>query len=197
MKIQNIATVAIVALTLIGCSIHRKHIGVESEYESFESYLLDVVNDTTFMYVNELDIVDDKLYPILDTAIHTIENCDTYDQRIKYLYATAISPKLNSEDSTLYYSLISHNSIRDVFELRNVLGIFYYRNYLFLVYNPSKIEESLIDFCKINGCKLRVHLSNNFYRYNLYVDYLDFKKIDGDYIITNKRLCGPQVLIID
>jgi hypothetical protein len=183
----------IVVITMNNCTVQKSRL-FEPSYESLESYLLEIVNDTSVVYIPSLEIVDQKVYAVLDSVISSIENCDSYDKRIMYLYGAAIRPNFNEKDSGLYYELVHHRSIGYLLGIDDIYGGFYYKNHFFLVYNCFHIDETKIDFCRKDGCQLRMHLSKS-YRLDSYSDYLRFAKFKGEYLIISNELCGPRIVI--
>lgn len=195
MKNINILIALVILLIISSCNTLIHNTEITPYNKSLEDYLIGVVNDTSVVMVNSLDIVDSTIFSILDTVIYSMENCDNYDKRIKYLYGTSIRPTLY-DDSIISYNIYCHDFISDILERPNIVGGFYYRNYFFIVFDPyKKAEESLIGFCKKNGCKLRVKPTKA-YRFETYYDMIEFRKSQGSqYVITKKRLCGPLLLL--
>jgi len=190
-------------LLLDACSPGVKILSKKSDYRLFHEYLLKVVRDTNRYEVPALKIVDEDLYPILDSAINSTEQCEYFDKRIPYLHAFYISAI--KKNGRLTYSIDTHRSIYSVLGLllnwaegKNEpmdVGVFYYKNYLFAVSVSPYLKQIGIafPFCVQTDCNYQI-FAPELYKEKVYNSYVNFVKKNDKYVIVENKVCGGEIL---
>jgi len=170
----------------------------------FKKHLLATINDPRSYELPTILISDDNLYPILDSAILSLEKCVYFDERVKYIYAFSLSSKEDSEGMKIY-SLFGLHSVEFVVGLdfnRSIgidkpsdVGVFYYKNYLFAVpLVDSKGKEINFPFCKKTDCQSRVK-AYSLYKEKVYDSSFDFVLKYDKYKVVEDHICGAQILV--
>lgn len=188
------------------CSTSKNVANNQTKNEDYIRYLSSVINDTVFYEFPELTIIDDGIYPVLDSVILWSEKCKYFDNRIKYLHTFrfAALPK----DNEFRYSIHAHMSPSSaiglllvkagfITELEMNVGIFYYRNYLFVVptegYRGQKDLE-YFSFFKPSGNKIKIR-APEFLDEKEYASYITFDKVGSNFKILENEVCGLEILI--
>lgn len=195
----------LVVVILFSCSINRNIAKNRDNKESYTQYLSSIINDTTFFQFPELTIVDNGIYPVLDSLIARTEKCNYFDARVKNLYSFRFAA-LPENDKLLYFTE-AHLSPASAIGLSLVeagikkqidnIGIFYYKHYLFVVpmgnYRGQK-ELEYFPFVKLSGNTLKIKAPKFFDEKN-YESYISFSKQNSGYNIRENKICGLQILI--
>jgi len=189
---------------MYACQSSQGVFSKKREQQEFHAYLLKVLNDTSTFEIPALRIVDDKLYPILDSVINSTEQCEYFNERIRYLHAFQFSAR-NKNGRRVYsvYALGSIESALGLFTNRAVgkntpmdCGIFYYKNYLFSVPLDPYLQQIDIDFPFVvrSGCNYRI-AAPNLYNEKAYPAYMNFVQENNQYIIIADGICEGPLLI--
>ena len=149
----NTLVFAIVVL-MASCSTQSKVVKNIVYKESYNKYLSSVINDTTFFGFTQFSIVDKSIYPILDSVIFLSEKCQYFDTQVKYLNSFRFG--IMSRNDKPLYSIDAHLSPAQAIGLILVetgaikqiknLGIFYYKNYLFVIPSSNIGEQTELKY---------------------------------------------------
>lgn len=195
----------VVVLFMSSCSTQRKFTKNNVNNESYSKYLSSVINDTIFFELTEYSIVDKSIYPILDSVILLSEKCKYFDSKVKYLNSFRFGIMYKNGKSL--YSIDAHLSPAQAIglilvefgaikEIKNI-GIFYYKNYLFVVPSSNFGEENELKyfpFVKKTDNILKIR-APKFFDEKVYSSYVTFTKQDNSYKIVENEICGHQILI--
>lgn len=196
----KIIAVCITSVILYSCKLKTI---IDDKY--FNEYVISVMNDTSMYELNSLQIIDKNIYPILDSVIIATENCEYFDARMKRFYGFRISSVMK-DNGQLRYSIYAHQSIEKAIGLHvnkvidinkpTDIGVFYYKNYLFLVSTNNYLIEKEIKFSfyKKSNCFYRIY-APNLYKEKIYSSYLDFKIEQKVYTVSDNKVCGEEILI--
>lgn len=194
----------VVVVLIYSCNSQRKIANSRVNNKSYIEYLSSVINDTTFFEFPELKIVDSSIYPLLDSVIFWSEKCKYFDARIKSLYSFRFG--IMYKNGKPSYSIDAHDSPAQAIGLILLrtgvlkqldLCVFYYKHYLFVAsrvenYNVKELEY--FPFLKQSGNKLKIR-APEFIEKKAYSSYITFDRINGNYKISEKEVCGGQIMI--
>jgi hypothetical protein len=187
---------AIIFVTLSSCTL-TKNIGFGiSNHRTIKNAKIAFNPDIDVSYIPLLEIIDEKVKSILDTAIYDIVNCKHYPSQMKYLYTFIVTP-LSEKDGSIIYRISIDEYNEPKSGLEQLVGGFYYRNHLFIVQNGYhvKLPENALFFYK-KECQLEVRE----WHYKLskrgnYLPFMNFKKQNDDYKIIDSNFCGTPIII--
>lgn len=207
MKLIKLKILLIVgSISMLSCSIGKNVANKNIQNDTYIKYLSSIINDTTFYEIPELSIVDNGIYPVLDSIILWSEECKYFERKIKYLNSFRFEalPK----DNNLRYFINAHLSpysavglllvkTKDIKNIETHVAIFYYKHYLFVVptgdYRGQKNLE-FFPFFKLSGNNLKIR-APEFLEEKSYDSYLTFIKKNGRFSVIENKICGPQILI--
>jgi hypothetical protein len=206
MKYIKLNTLVFVFVVFMYSCSTQKKVAKQSAYkESYSKYLSSVINDTVFYEFTQYSIVDKSIYPILDSAILLSEQCTYFDSKVKYLNSFGFNIRYMNDKS--FYSIDAHLSPYQAVGLVlveagikkkvDILGIFFYKNYLFVIPTSSFGEQKEINnfpFVKKTDKILKIR-APKFYKEKTYSSYLNFAKTDSSYKIVENQICGERILI--
>lgn len=206
MKYIKLITLPFVVVVLMSsCNTQRKVTKNSVYNESYSKYLSSVINDTIFFELTQYCIIDKSIYPILDSVILLSEKCQYFDTKVKYLNSFRFGIK--SENDKRLYSIDAHLSPAQAIglilvetgvikQIKNI-GIFYYKNYLFVIPSSNFGEQNELKyfpFVKKTDNILKIR-APKFFDEKVYSSYITFTKIDGSYEIIGNEICGDRILI--
>lgn len=173
--------------------------------EAFCNYLTTVVNDTVYYELPEYKIVENSIYPILDSAINSSERCRYFDSRVRFLNSFLIRKIL--KDGKEFFSVMTNLSPAQalgVFALGvnerkefNDIGGFMYRNHFFVISSSILAEQNRVSgfpFAAKTGGVLKVR-APRFFDEKWYSSYISFDLQNAIYKIEENQTCGNQILI--
>jgi hypothetical protein len=190
-------------LLVPSCVLKRKLLNERKEHNSYVKYLSEVINDTSFYEIPELKIVDTSICPILDSIILWSEKCNYFDSRIKYLYSFRFAARQDS--GKMLYFIDAHKSTANALHLEDSagkkrvgnVGIFYYRHFLFVVPKGSYWEQKDLEYFPFfmqTGNKMKIR-AQKFIDEKNYASYISFIKVNDQYKIREREICGGVILI--
>lgn len=190
---------------MYSCSRQLKIVKNSAYYESYNKYLLSVINDTVLFEFAQFGVVDNSVYPILDSVILLSERCQYFDDKVKYLNSFRFG-FMSSNDKQLY-SIDAHLSPAQAIGLVlletgaiqkiNNIGAFYYRNYLFVIPTSNlgqQTEYKYFPFVKKTDSTLKIR-APKFFNEKVYSSYITFTKQGSSYKIKENKICGDEILI--
>lgn len=195
----------VIVVLMFSCSTQRKVAKNNVYKESYIKYLSSVINDTIFFEFTQFSIVDKSIYPILDSVIFLSEKCQYFDTQVKYLnsFRFGIMPKDDKSLFSIYAHLSPAQAIGLVLvetgaikKIKNI-GIFYYRNYLFVIPSTNLGEQNELKhfpFVKKTDSILKIR-APKFFDEKVYSSYVTFTKQDSSYKIIENEICGDEILI--
>lgn len=200
MRSLKILLICIVSF-LVSCKIITKK--NYNRIHSFNEFLIETQANNTYYSIPQLEITNEKIYPILDSLVSMTESCDYFDERLKSLYSFYISTdKSNSNDSS--YNIYAHLSVEETLGLlvnnavgisnpKNV-GVFYYNGYSFAVPISDNNDNTDFPFVIKKKCNYMIR-STKLHDKNTYSSYLTFQIENGAYKIKKNEVCGKKILI--
>jgi|GEM_PF-6828058 len=206
MKYIKLITLLFVVVVLISaCNTQRQLAKNRVNQESYSKYLSSVINDTSFFEFPQFNIVDKRIYPVLDSVILHTENCRYFDASVKYLNTFRFG--IVYKNGKPLYSIDAHISpaqaiglilveTKTIKQVRNV-GIFYYKNYLFVIPSSEftkQNELTYFPFVKKTDNVLKIR-APKFFEEKVYSSYVGFTKLEDSYKIIENKICGDQVVI--
>lgn len=188
----------IILITLNACSLTKKAISKKSDLEAFNKYLLCVINDTTLFEIPAIKIIDDNIYPILDSVISSTKQCEYFNDRIPYLHAFQFTTStINDEIGFSIYNRLSYEEALGISfsriigeEITISYGVFYYKNYLFTIFLED--VDKTYSFCERAGFKYNL-TAPKLFRKEATFSYLSFVKRLDQYLILEDNACKPPI----
>lgn len=183
-------------LVLCSCSSFR-NVGYNiTNHKELKNANAIINTDIETVYIPSLTIIDENIYPQLDSLIQMVVGCKNYSPKLKNLISFTIQPYMAEGDLTIRYKIFPELSLRKVMEnKRNIVGGFNYENHFFIVRHTVDFEKENIElFYKHINCDIKIFLWD-FKPKKLYMPYAIVGKINNQYQIINENLCGKELYV--